>query len=161
MKIQHLFVMVLISILSVQCTYQTHCSTKVSFIKSYDKFIQDVKINHNKLVESDWINIDEEFEMYVDKCYPKFKNDLTLSEKVDFWKNTMSYGYYKGTKDGDFDLNFKDMDINISNELDDISIEGKEELEKFIKEEFGKILKRPLMILWMALKKSAMRSNLG
>lgn len=124
-------------ILGTSCTVQTHCGSKELFITNYDKFIGDLKTYHESLSESSWESIDAEFKLYVDECYPKYKKSLTTSEKLEFWKNTLSYGLYKGSQDGDLSLHFENVNLNVSDEFDNISIESKEELERFIKEEFG------------------------
>ena len=123
--------------LTQSCTVQTQCGTKESFITNYDKFINDLRQHHDEISDNHWDSVEKEFKLYVDECYPKHKVQMTTSEKLEFWKNTLSYGLYKGSQDGDLTLDFDNVDIDISDELDNISIESKEELERFIKEEFG------------------------
>ncbi len=116
------------------CSLDTTCMSKESFLSNFDKFSKDLKENHELLEESDWMSIDQEFTNFVDNCYPKFKSDLSIEEKVSFFKNTLSYGYYKGSKDGSLDI---DLKLDIEGELRDLSVQGKEELKNFIKKEFG------------------------
>lgn len=128
------FLILTASIFLAGCGLNTSCVSKDSFISNYEKFSADIKENYEKLSIEDWTSIDEEFTSYVDVCYPKFKSELSLEEKVNFFKNTLSYGYYKGTKDGKIDI---DLKLDLGDEMEEISIQGKEELEAFIKKEFG------------------------
>jgi hypothetical protein len=121
--------------LFVQCQMITHCNDKETFIQNYEKFTEDLKTHHRDLQKSDWTAIDREFEMYVDECYPKFKAELSLSEKVTFWKSTLAYTAYRGKGEMDIDIKINDLKIELSNEMNDLSIESKKELEIFIKEE--------------------------
>jgi len=101
-------------------------------ISNYDKFISDVNDHHKSLDASDWQDIDKEFEGFVETCYPKYKDDMSISEKVTFWKQTLSYGIYRGSSDGTYQL---DLDIDYESEINELSSQGRKEIEAFIREE--------------------------
>lgn len=127
--------MLLLASLFVQCQMITHCKDKESFIYNYEKFTDDIKKHHNDLQKSDWASIDREFEMYVDECYPKYKSGLDLNEKISFWKNTLTYTAYREKGDMDINLKVNELKIELSDDMDELGIESKKELEKFLKEE--------------------------
>jgi len=101
-------------------------------ISNYDKFISDVKTHHEKLDNSDWQDIDKELKGFVESCYEKHKDDMSLSEKVNFWKQTLSYGVYRGSSEGTFQL---DLNIDYESEINELSSQGRKEIEAFIREE--------------------------
>jgi len=121
--------LLLLLTISLISSCQTRCLTKEAFITGYDKFSEDVKTHYKDLSEEDWANIDKELKAYVDECYPKYKADLTVSEKVAFWKNTLSYGIYRRDKNDGYEL---DLDIDYEKEINDLTDQGRAELEKFI-----------------------------
>lgn len=124
-------ILLLLSI-SFLSSCQTRCLTKEAFLTGFDKFSEDVKTHYKDLGEEDWVSIDEELKAYVDECYPKYKTELTVSEKVTFWKNTLSYGIYRGDKNDSYEL---DLDIDYEKEINDLTDQGRAELEKFINKE--------------------------
>jgi len=101
-------------------------------ITNYDKFIKDVEDHHEQLEESDWADIDTEFKNYVEGCYQKFKEDMSASEKLNFWKQSLSYGIFRGSSSGSFKL---DLDIDYEQELNELSAQGRQELENFLRDE--------------------------
>lgn len=114
-----------------------HCPDKNSFLDGYSKFVADLGDHHKELKKSDWADIEQEFKVFADECYPKFKEDLSLSEKLKFWKNTIQYAAYSGQENEDVNLAFDDVNLDFSSEFGELTTEGKEELERFIKEEMG------------------------
>ncbi len=138
-------------IIGVSCnTPQVKCPNKKSFLNSFEDFVSDVKEHYRDISINDWESIDKEFELYADQCYEKYEDELSIGEKVDFVKNTLTYAYYKGKVDGDIDIDLSDL--HISEDLEDISIESKEELEKFIKEELGQDIEEALDDLMDGMK---------
>lgn len=124
----------------LSCDSLIHCGSKDAFIENYAKFTTDLREHAEKLDDQDWKAIDAEFKMYVDECYPKYKEQLSISEKLNFWKGTLSYVVNKNGHDGNLNIELNDVNINLTEEFKDLSIESKKELEKFIKDEFGKDL---------------------
>lgn len=114
------------------CNIDTNCMSKEAMITNFDKFIKDVEQHHEKLEQSDWAHIDEELKAYIETCYPKFKEDMNVSEKVTFWKQTLSYGVYRGSASGSYQL---DIDIDYETELNELTAQGRQEIEAFIREE--------------------------
>ena len=108
------------------------CINKDAFLTGFDTFSEDVKTHYKKLEEKDWTNIDQEFKEYVEVCYPKFKEDLSAVEKVDFWKDVLSYGFYRGDNQGEYQL---DIDLDLEQEMKELTDQGRVELEQFIRDE--------------------------
>lgn len=128
------FLLIIVSFLT-NCEMATHCQNKDRFIHNFEKFAKDIREHSKELEEKDWVAVDKEFELYVDQCYPKFKDELSLSEKISFWKSTLAYTSYRSAASGDIHLKINDLKIDLSGEMNELSIESKQELEKYIKEE--------------------------
>ena len=135
-----ILLIILCSMNFLSCDSIVHCGSKDAFIKNYSKFTTDLREHAEKLEAQDWKAIDDEFKMYVDECYPKYKEQLSLSEKLSFWKGTLSYAVHKNGNDGNINIQLNDVKIDLADEFKDLSIESKKELEKFIKDEFGRDL---------------------
>lgn len=114
------------------CDLDSNCMSKESMISNYGEFIGDVKTHHEQLDNSDWLDIDQEFKGYVESCYQKYKDDMSISEKVSFWKQTLSYGVYRGSSKGTYEL---DLDIDYESEINELSAQGRQELESYLREE--------------------------
>jgi len=106
--------------------------SKDAFFTGYEKLVKDVENHHDKLDESDWVDIDEEFKTYVEVCYPKYKTEMSAKEKINFWKQTISYGAHRGSASGDF---LPDVNIDFQSELDELTDQGRDEVLSYLKEE--------------------------
>ncbi len=125
------FAFMMITILS-NCNFNSQCLSKEAFLSGYDKFTTDVEKHYKELKSEDWIDIDKEMKTYVEQCYPKYKEQLSIEEKVSFWKNTLSYGLYRGDKSNSYKLN---LDIDYEKELEELTEQGRKEIESFIQKE--------------------------
>ena len=121
-------------VLLSSCNFNSECLSKEAFVTGYEKFSDDVEQHYRNLKAEDWVNIDKELKIYVEQCYPKFKEQLTIEEKVGFWKNTLSYGLYRGDKSNSYEL---DLDIDYEKELDELTEQGRKEIESFIQKELN------------------------
>ena len=123
------------------CSFDSSFLSKETMITNYDKFIKDVNKHHEKLDSEDWQDIDKEFKGFVESCYPKFKDDMSVSEKINFWKQTLSYGVYRGSSAGTYQL---DVDIDYESEINELSKQGREEIEDFLRKELQPELERTI-----------------
>lgn len=131
----------LVSLVFASCSLDTNCLSKDAMVSNLSKFIDDVEKHHDKLQPSDWADIDKEFKSYVETCYPKFKGEMTISEKVDFWKHTLSYGVYRGSSRGSFEL---DLNVDYRTEIDELTAQGKAEIEAYLRDEFQPDLEKTI-----------------
>lgn len=127
---KYLITLLLFSLSLMSCDMTFQCSSKESFLNSFERFHKDLEKHHNDLTEADWTEVDEEFKSFVDNCYEKYKSDLSLKEKIDFWKNTLSYHLYRGKP-----LEELALEMDLEKELNDLGLQGKKELEDFFKDE--------------------------
>ena len=121
----------------IACNLNTNCISKESFLSGYEKFVDDVKNHHDKIEIGQWKSIDQEFASYTEDCYPKYKEQLSTKERVDFWKHTLSYGVYRGKNDDLYEFIPEDYGLNLEEEIELLTEDAQEELETFIKEEIG------------------------
>lgn len=126
-----LFAFTAMAVLS-SCNFNSQCLSKDAFLTGYDKFSADVEKHYKELKTEDWVDIDKELKVYVEQCYPKFKENLSIDEKVSFWKHTLSYGLYRGDKSDSYKL---DLKIDYEKELDELTEQGRKEIESFIQKE--------------------------
>ena len=55
--------------------------TKDKYIENFSAFVSDVKANCASYSEEDWINADNQFDIYAVQDYEKFQQKLTIEEK--------------------------------------------------------------------------------
>ena len=119
------------------CQFSSNCLNKESFLSGFNEFVDDVRINHEKIAYGNWRDIDQEYDEYLRTCYPKYKEELSIKEKIDFWKNAFSYNVYRKSVDETFEIDFEEYGLNLEEEIEALSQEGQRELEKFLKEELS------------------------
>lgn len=73
--------------LLISCSSQT----KESYLENYKDFITEISSDTNEYTESDWVELDEEYENYSGALYEEFEEDLTLQEKLLLTKYTLQY----------------------------------------------------------------------
>jgi len=55
--------------------------TKEDYMKSYEKFINEVKQNHKKYTLEDWKKADEKYKKFTGEWRQKFDDEFTLTER--------------------------------------------------------------------------------
>lgn len=133
----HLLTVFSLLLLLSSCDFNTSCLSKEAFIKSYDRLLVDIESHHKDLKSEDWVSIDEEFTSFTKQCYTKFKTDMSVEERVSFWKNTLKYQAYR-SEDIDFDnLLSEDMKLQLKEDMKELSVQGQKEIENFIQNELA------------------------
>ena len=99
-------------------------------MSNYNQFAVEVRENHESFKTDDWAGKDEEFKNYVENCYLKYKSELSFGERIDFWKQTMSYSAYRGSQDLPNSL---DLSIDLSSEFEELSSQGQQEIEDYLR----------------------------
>lgn len=127
---KYLISVLLFSLTLASCDMSFQCSTKESFIENFERFNRDLEKHHKDLEETDWTDVDEEFKSYVDNCYMKYKSEMTIKEKIQFWKTTLSYHLYRGKP-----LDELALEMDLEKELNELGLQGQKELEAFFKDE--------------------------
>ncbi len=131
MRIQLSVLIVLIILCCSRCTVVQHCPDKDSFLSNYDELIEQINEEEDSYNESDWTAKDTEIKEFLDICYVKYKEELSLKDKIRVMKNTVVYSAYRDIKD----LKLESYDLK--NEIENIGEDGKREIERFIKDELG------------------------
>jgi hypothetical protein len=87
---------------------QDGCVTKEGFLKTFDGFITEFESKKNSvdLNEEEKLAYEQRYKQMVNDCYKKFRNELTLKERQEFWKSSLRF--ILDRFDGEVDLNFKD-----------------------------------------------------
>jgi len=91
------------SLLIFSCK-QDPCTTKDGFLASFETFKTEFEEKHEGLDDEAKEAYELRFQGIVNNCYKKFKPELSLKEKQDFWKGALQF--YMTRFDGDFDLDF-------------------------------------------------------
>lgn len=84
---------ILLMILTTSCGPQS----KESYLKKYDKFIEEVGNEYKEYDTEDWEKSNEKFDKYSNEYYDKFKEDLTWKEQIIVAKHQVKYGYYSSS----------------------------------------------------------------
>ena len=99
------FVLFIIGILLVSFSCkQDPCATKEGFLTSFENFTTEYEEKKSDLTDNEKAVFMERFKHLVNGCYKKYKPDMTLSEKQEFWKKGLSYYMSKFSNDDDIDL---------------------------------------------------------
>jgi len=70
---------------------------KKAFLDNYSAFVEEISTKSNKgeIAETDWEGYDKTFDQFTNKCYEKYVEELTASEKLNFAATTGAYLYSK------------------------------------------------------------------
>ena len=117
-----------------QCTVLQHCPDKDSFIESFDNTISSMNDKRHVLTDREWTEIDSDVKRLLDVCYMKYKEELSLSNKVDVIKNLMIYEVHRDLDDLDL------QSFVLNDEIEELGTSGARELERYVKEELGQTL---------------------
>ena len=113
-----------ILLFTIACN-QDPCATKADFLESFDTF---TKGYDKASVEGDtttYLKFEPRFESLVNDCYKRYKPDMTLEERQDFWKKALKF--YVGKFDGQ-------QNVDLAQALDD-------PLGNYIKDEVMELVK--------------------
>jgi hypothetical protein len=73
----------------------TACMNKDSYMANFEKFIADTGNNYSDYSDKDWQEKDTEYKNFSEKWYEKFKDELTMKEKVKITGYQVKYNYYR------------------------------------------------------------------
>lgn len=69
--------------------------SKESYLKSYEAFIEKVSEKGDNYTDEDWKDIDEDYKKFNEEWYNKFKDELSLTEKLTISKYSVQYTFYR------------------------------------------------------------------
>lgn len=116
------------------------CTSKSKFVQSYNSFIKDVEKldEEGKNLET----TDKEFDSYSKECYTKFREEMTLKERKDFWSNTLKYYVMRYGNLGDaMDDAESRFSAVASEDFNDFINSSGQEIKKLFKDQLGPKLK--------------------
>lgn len=93
---------ILLSIVLLFACKKDPCATKADFLASFDTYVSDASKEPSK----DTVIFTQAYKELVNDCYKKFKTEMTLEERQDFWKR--SFKSVLNNFEGDIDLNLSD-----------------------------------------------------
>jgi len=96
----------LIVILTVLSCKSDPCANKAGFLRTFQEFNTEFESNQAELPEEELVKYEDRFKNIVNTCYKKFKPDLTIMERQDFWKDAMAF--YVRRYDGELSLDLTD-----------------------------------------------------
>lgn len=67
------------------------CATKSGFLESFEKFNSEFEDQKAELEEESLVEYEDRFKSLVNGCYKKFKADMSLEERQDFWESSLSF----------------------------------------------------------------------
>ena len=78
-------------ILFSSCNNDSCSYSKKRFSKKFSSLVERASESDRKFSDERWDREDKQFEQFVTSCYPKFEEDMSISDKTEFWKGTLSY----------------------------------------------------------------------
>ena len=82
--------LLLVLCLCVSCNKDS-CASKTDFLESFETFSTEFESKRHELSDNDSAAFEERFRSLIDNCYKKHREDLTLTERQDFWKSGLRY----------------------------------------------------------------------
>lgn len=64
-------------------------------MKRYEAFIEKVSEKGDNYTDEDWKDIDEDYKQLNEEWYNKFKDELSLTEKLTISKYSVQYIFYR------------------------------------------------------------------
>jgi len=100
MRTPSILCLLVINLLFLQSCSTDKCSTKDSFVEHFEAFAKEFEEKKAKLDEEEKKAYELRYQDIVNNCYKKFKTEMSLQEKQDFWKQSL--GFYVARYDGQF-----------------------------------------------------------
>lgn len=91
MKFTTVFSLLLMCLLCLQACKQDSCASKSGFLEHFDGFASEFEKKQGELDDATKLDYENRYKDIVNNCYKKFKADLTLEEKQDFWKKSLAF----------------------------------------------------------------------
>ncbi|NNE27538.1 MAG: hypothetical protein HKN09_11905 [Saprospiraceae bacterium] len=85
--IKSICIILLSSAIFTSCN-QDPCFTKDQFLGSFENLLTEVQ-QSEELTDNSKSSYEQRYEDIVNNCYKKYKGDLTLDEKQEFWKSSL------------------------------------------------------------------------
>ena len=83
---------ILTFLLFTSCAFNNPCGNdKDQFLYNFHKFINDLEDQDLAYGDDTWQEKDAEFRTYTKECYPKYRDDLTRTDREEYYENTMTY----------------------------------------------------------------------
>ena len=87
LTIKSISAILLFCVIITSCT-QDPCFTKDQFLGSFENLKTEIQ-ESEELTENAKASYEQRYEDIVNNCYKKYKGDLTLDEKQEFWKSSL------------------------------------------------------------------------
>ncbi|NNF22739.1 MAG: hypothetical protein HKN67_12415 [Saprospiraceae bacterium] len=143
--IKHILYFILIVFIS-SCT-QDPCLTKDQFLKSTDSFFESFNESADALDVQSKADYEKRYEAFVNNCYKKYQEELSIKEKQDFWKKSLNF--YLDLYDGKLESLLEEADEDpfkkyvkgeIEQLIKDSGTEYMNEIAELLGDELPKIL---------------------
>jgi len=112
------------------------CANKKQFLNSFGTFVEDVKKDKD-MDDAQALAYQDEYKGMIEDCYKKFRADMTLEERQDFWKESVIFYFKSGGKTIDLKLgseNDEELNEYVQDELEAVIKESGDDFEKIIQE---------------------------
>ena len=96
LRFTYFFLSIIVMCLLFSCS-SGPCSSKTYFLDSMDSFVNHIGEIKDDIDEDEWEIQDNEFKVFTDECYPKFKSELTSDESTKYKKLMLKYEGYKAS----------------------------------------------------------------
>ncbi len=137
-NLTRLFGLVILTSLMMSCS-QDPCLNKDQFVDSFDAFFKEFEkaSEENELTDAQISSYQTRYEDMLENCYKKYKEELSVQERVDFWQ--ASVRFYIEKEGGILNLRFDDDDKDpfkeyIAAEIEELADSSAHEFEKFLED---------------------------
>ncbi len=105
---KQLFIFLVFAITASSCTLAP-CLTKEAFISSSNSAFEVFNDNQDSYSKKDWLAMDDQFENFLNNCYPKYESEMSNEELKKFWLSTSQYFIKRGYKGPEMKESLKDL----------------------------------------------------
>lgn len=104
----------LVTIILLQSCTGIQCGmTKDHFIAQYERFIQEVEEQNLTVTDSKWKIYDQNFENYLLECYPRYKEELSFSQRQSIIYDAVRYYFLRYKSDMVRELENEDNPVSV------------------------------------------------
>ena len=93
--LRYLFFIALITFMNSSCMLDECGGSKERFINKFENFVEEIDKADLNYSDDEWEKLDVQFESYIDNCYERYEEEMTVKEIKQFWRSSMKYYYQR------------------------------------------------------------------
>jgi len=112
------------------------CANKKQFLDNFDTFMQTIR-NDEDIDEKQSLTYQDEYKELIENCYKQYREEMTLQERQNFWKESVILYFKTGGKSLDLKLgsnNDEEFNAYVQEELETVIEESGDDFSRILRE---------------------------